>query len=237
MDTARVLLVVTSASRMGHSPALTGSWLEEVVAPYYVFLDARCTITIASPHGGNAPIDTTSLLPENATASTRRYDADLETQQKLNATVILSSIDFADYDAVFFAGGHGTMEDFPVNAHVARCVEHFYAIGKPVAAVCHGPACLVNATKPNGAPLIEGHAFTCFTTVEETAIGYETRVPFMLEKRLQEQGGLARGVGPFLPHVVVDTPLITGQNPASSIPVAEAVVHQLRHRLATPHAA
>lgn len=230
MQTSRVLFVVTSADRMGKSPELTGSWIEEVAAPYYAFLDAKYEVTVTSPLGGNAPIDPTSQREENATASTRRFEADVKAQAALAHTIKLSTVELAHYDAVYFPGGHGTMEDFPADASVKAAVEYFYQSGKPLATVCHGPACLVAAMKPTGEPVVKGHAFTCFTDEEEVTVGLDKQVPFLLESRLTSQGGTARRAKPFQPNVVVDHNLITGQNPASSIPAAEAVIHQLRTR-------
>lgn len=228
MQTPRILLVVTSANQVSGMPNLTGSWLEEVAAPYYTFLDARCEVTLVSPKGGVAPIDAQSLDDENQTASTRRFTADAKATAALNNTVKLGSLNPAEYDAVFFAGGHGTMEDFPTDDAIKAVVEHFYTNGKPLSAVCHGPACFVRAVKKNGDPLMKGHHFTCFTDVEETSVGLDKLVPFMLEARLKEQGGLAEVAAPFEAKVVVDYPLTTGQNPASAIPTVEAVIHQLR---------
>lgn len=228
MQTHRILFVVTSADRMGTSPAPTGSWLEEIAAPYYAFKDARCEITLASPKGGAAPIDPKSNEEENCTASTRRWQADTKAMAALANTTPLSAINPDPYDAIFFAGGHGTMEDFPTSANVKHLVETFYASGKPVSSVCHGPACLVNATKPNGEPLVRGHRFTCFTDEEETMVGLAGIVPFLLETRLSELGGTAVREKPFQRNVVADQHLISGQNPASAIPVAEAVIHHLR---------
>ncbi|MFZ4540464.1 MAG: type 1 glutamine amidotransferase domain-containing protein [Rickettsiales bacterium] len=228
MHTQRILFVVTSATRMGTAPDATGSWLEEIAAPYYAFTDARCEVTLASPKGGAAPIDPKSNTLEYQTASTRRFEADVKAQAALNTSTKLSEVKAQDYDAIFFAGGHGTMEDFPSDASVKSLIEAFYAARKPVSAVCHGPACLVNALKPNGEPMVKGHKFTCFTDAEETTVGMDKLVPFMLETRLADQGGFAVCELPFALNVVVDGQLITGQNPASAIPVAEAVINQLR---------
>ena len=230
MRTDRILFVLTSADRMGNEPAPTGSWLEEIAAPYYTFLDARYAVTIATPKGGKAPIDPVSLEEENVTASTRRFDADSNAQAALAHTSKLSALNPDDFHALYFVGGHGTMEDFPKDASVRVLVEKFYAAGKPVASVCHGPACLVSATKPNGEPLIAGHRFTCFTDAEETAVGLAANVPFLLESRLAQLGGTVHRNAPFVPNVVVDGCLMTGQNTASSIPLAEAVIHQLRQQ-------
>lgn len=232
MQTSRVLLVVTSSDRVGSALEPTGVWLEEIAAPYYTFLDARYDVTVASPKGGQAPLDPTSLKEENKTASTRRFEADIKAQRSLSATLKLSSIDPNGYDAVFFAGGHGTMDDFPTDPSVRAVVEMFYRAGKPVASVCHGPACLVNATARNGDPVVKGRRFTCFTDAEEKAIGADSYVPFLLESRLKSQGGTALSAKPFQANVVSDGNLVTGQNPASSIPVAEAVIYQLRQLMA-----
>ncbi len=232
MHTNRILLVVTSSDRVGKALEPTGVWLEEIAAPYYTFRDARCEVTIASPLGGNTPLDPTSLQAEHQTASTRRFEVDVKAQHALTHTLKLSAIKAGEYDAVFFAGGHGTMTDFPTDASVQATVESFYRAGKTVASVCHGPACLVNATNARGEPVVKGHRFTCFSDAEEKAIGADSYVPFLLEARLREQGGTAQVAEPFKSHVVADRQLVTGQNPASSIPVAECVIYQLRQKMA-----
>jgi putative intracellular protease/amidase len=232
MHTQRVLLVVTSADRVGKSAEPTGFWLEEVAGPYYAFIDAKCDVTIVSPLGGQPPIDPTSLQEEHATASTRRFEVDEKAQHKLKSSLKLSSLKLEGYDAVFFAGGHGTMNDFATDDSVKAAVEHFYRAGKPVASVCHGPACLVRATKRTGDPVVKGHRFSCFSDIEEKTIGADGYMPFLLESRLKEQGGTPQMVEAFQPQVVVDRQLITGQNPASSIPTAEAVIHALRQQVA-----
>lgn len=237
MRTHRILFVLTSANRVQGMSDKTGSWLEEVAAPYYTFRDARCEVTLASVNGGAAPMDSKSLEAENQRASSRRFLADAKAQQAIAATPALSSLSYEDYDALYFPGGHGTMEDFPTDATVKKVVEAFYAAGKPVASVCHGPACLVNACKPNGEPLIHGHHFTCFSNEEETLVGLADTVPFLLESRLVEQGGTAQVAKPFSAHMVADAPIFTGQNPASAIPLAEAVIYTLRCQQAVAAAA
>lgn len=232
MDLTRILMVLTSSDRMGKSPDPTGFWLEEFAAPYYVFTDTRSVVTVASPRGGKAPIDAKSLEQSAQSASTRRYEADIVAQAKLEHTLKLSSLHAAEYDALFFAGGHGTMDDFATDDSVKSMVEAFTQAGKPVAAVCHGPAALVRALKKNGDPLIKGRKFTCFTDKEETMIGLHTKVPFMLESTLVELGGKSENADAWASHVVIDGTLITGQNPASSIATAEAVIHQLRQKIA-----
>lgn len=232
MHTNRILLVVTSADTIGNAHEPTGVWLEEIAAPYYTFRDARCEVTIASPRGGATPLDPTSLKDEHQTASTRRFEVDIKAQHALAHTIKLSAVNLTEYDAVFFAGGHGTMTDFPTDASVQQVVENFYRSGRPVASVCHGPACLVNATNARGEPVVKGHRFTCFSDAEETAIGASSYVPFMLETRLRELGGTPQMAEPFKSHMVADRQLITGQNPASSIAVAECVIYQLRQKIA-----
>lgn len=230
MNQQRILLVLTSSDRMGGKPEPTGAWLEEVVAPYYAFLDAKYAIVVASPKGGAVPIDPASLQPENLTASTRRFEADLKAQKALTHSVKLASVALDDYAAIFFPGGHGTMEDLPTDASVRTAVEHFFSAGKPVASVCHGPAALVAATNARGEPLVKAHRFTCFSDEEETLVGLADKVPFLLQSKLMSLGGRASIAPAFSAHVVVDRNLITGQNPASSIPAAEAVIHALRAR-------
>lgn len=236
METSRVLLIVTSSDRMGTALEPTGFWLEEVAAPYYAFTDARCNVTIASPQGGEAPVDARSNDEENQTASTRRFACDVKAQHKLAHTMKLASINADAYDAVFFAGGHGTMNDFVHDPSVARVAAQALEAGKPTALVCHGPAALVNATGANGTPLVAGRTITCFTDEEEALVGLSAQVPFLLASRLGELGAQLQSGPAFQSHVVTDANLITGQNPASSIAVAEAVIHQLRAQ-AMQHAA
>ncbi len=232
MKTPRILLIVTSSSTMGTAPEPTGYWLEEVVAPYYALRDSRCEVTIASPLGGTPPCDPKSLAEDAQTASTRRYHADSKAQMALRNSICLRDINFAEFDAAFFAGGHGTMDDLPHDARVTQLVEQFLREGKPVASVCHGPACLVSAKNAKGESVVKGKRFTCFTNAEEDHIGVTPYVPFMLESRLQELGGTPQNKGLFEANVVIDGALITGQNPASSIGCAEAIIYQLRQNAA-----
>ncbi len=225
MHTSRILIVVTSSDHMGTALEPTGLWLEEVAAPYYAFADAKCEVTIASPKGGAAPIDPRSNAESSQTASTRRFEADVKAQHKLAHSIKLASVTLDDYDAVFFAGGHGTMDDFATDATVRAAAEHFFERGKTISAVCHGPAALAQLPAQ-----VKGRRLTCFTDAEETLVELNKRVPFLLESRLREQGATFSNAAAFTPHVVVDGNLITGQNPPSSIPVAEAVIHQLRSR-------
>lgn len=230
MHTQRILLVVTSSDRMGHAPEPTGLWLEEVAAPYYAFTDAKCEVTLASPKGGAAPIDPRSAREESQTASTRRFECDNKAQHALAHTIKLSSVTLEDYDAVFFAGGHGTMEDFATDESITATAEYFFRSGKPLSAVCHGPAALVNARNADGQPIVRGLRLTCFSDEEERLVDMAAWAPFLLESRLRELGGTLTNGLPFQPNVMADGNLITGQNPASSIPVAETVIHRIRQR-------
>lgn len=231
MRTQRILLVVTSSDRVGTAPEPTGLWLEEAAAPYYAFLDAKCDVTFASPKGGAAPLDPRSSEESSQTASTRRFAVDAKAQHALAHTMKLSALSLDDYDAVFFAGGHGTMDDFATDPSIAATVAHFWQSGKPLSAVCHGPAALVTSG------LVKGCRVTAFSNEEETLIGLQDHVPFLLESRLRELGATFSQAAPFQSHVVVDGTVVTGQNPASSIPVAEAVIHLVRTQAVPQQAA
>lgn len=222
-----ILLVVTSADTMGTSPNPTGYWLEEVAAPYYVFTDAGYSVTLASPKGGTPPCDAESKKPEHRSEASLRFDADSVAQEKLTHSLALAQANPEDYAAVFFAGGHGTMTDFPTDASVIRTVEAFYTAGKPVASVCHGPACLVGAKDSEGVPIIAGKYFTCFTNEEEKAAGADEYVPFLLQTTLESQGGFFHGGEMFATQTVADKLIITGQNPASGAATAQIVLKLL----------
>ncbi len=222
-----LLLVVTSAERMGTSPHPTGYWLEEVVAPYYVFTDSGYDVHIASPKGGAAPRDAESDKPEHRAEAAARFETDSVALSKLANTLRLAEVKPEDYAGVFFAGGHGTMTDFPSDPNVICLVEQFYAADKPVASVCHGPACLVGAKRKDGQPLIAGKYFTCFTNEEEKAAQADSYVPFLLQTTLESQGGFFNGGEMFASRAVVDGMLVTGQNPASGAATAQIVLKLL----------
>jgi putative intracellular protease/amidase len=230
MSNHRVLFLVTSHDQMGDTGQKTGFWLEEVATPYYSLLDAGCDITVASPKGGQAPIDPTSQQDDWQTGATRRFEGDAETKDIFANTVQLSSVKADDFDAVFVPGGHGPMWDYPGNPIVKSLLEGFHRQGKIIAAVCHGPACLVDLTGENGEPLVKGKTLTAFTDSEETAVGLQEVVPFMLETRLRELGANFVAAGDFTPQVHSDGLLITGQNPQSSEPAAAAVLAALNER-------
>ncbi len=225
---SHILLVLTSADTMGDFPRKTGYWVEEVAVPYFEFTRSGCLVSIASPNGGLPPRDAESEKPEYYSAECARFDADTAAREMLADTLPLAHADPQNYSAVFFAGGHGTMVDFPSHSAVIHSVEAFYTAGKPVASVCHGPACLVGARTPEGAPLIAGRKFTCFTDEEEAAAGGTAHVPFLLQSHLQGQGGIFNGGGLFSPCAVRDGLIITGQNPASAAKAAQLTLSAVK---------
>lgn len=232
-----ILMILTSHDELGDTGKKTGFWLEEFAAPYYVLKDAGHTITLASPAGGQPPLDPKSDAPENQTEATRRFAEDTEANAQLASTKPLSEIDPAMFDALFVPGGHGPMWDLAEDGRTRVIIETLLRNGKPVAAVCHGPAVLRHTTAEGGAPLVEGKKVTGFTNEEEEAVGLTEVVPFLLEDMLREAGGDYSKAEPFTPHVVVDGLLITGQNPPSSEPAAEALLEALaKSREAEPAA-
>jgi len=223
-----ILFVLTSHDRLGTTGEKTGFWLEEFAAPYYEFLDAGASITLSSPKGGQPPVDPKSALPENQTEATRRFEADATAQAQLAVTRKLVDLSATAFDAIFFPGGHGPMWDLVVDTTSIALIESFAKAGKPVAAVCHAPVALINARGPDGKYLICGKRVTGFSNEEEQAIGLASVVPFLLEDRIRERGGLYRRGPVWAPHVEVDGKLVTGQNPASSVPVARSLLDLLR---------
>jgi putative intracellular protease/amidase len=224
----KILIVLTSHDRLGDTGEPTGFWLEELAAPYYTLMDAGAEVTLCSPKGGQPPLDPKSDRPENQTEMTRRFRADAEAQARLAATSKLADVSAKDFDAVFYPGGHGPMWDLPDNAASIALIEAFAGAGKPVGAVCHGPAALVNVRGRDGEALIRGRRVTGFSNAEEDAVGLARVVPFLLEDRLRERGGLYRSAANWAPYVEVDGRLVTGQNPASSAPAATALLGLLR---------
>lgn len=224
----RVLIVLTSHDKLGETGAKTGFWYEEFAAPYYYLKDAGAAITLASPKGGLPPMDPKSNEPEAQTDATRRFDADADARRTLAHTRALSQLNPADFDAVFYPGGHGPIWDLSADTDSIALIESFVAANKPVASVCHGPAVLVNARNPAGKPVVAGRRVTGFSNSEETAVGLNDVVPFLLENKLSELGGHYEKADNWNAHVVVDGPLITGQNPASSEAVADALIHRLK---------
>ena len=219
-----VLMVLTSHHQLGNTGQKTGFWLEEFAAPYYVLKDAGAVLTLASPKGGQPPLDPKSELPDSQTESTRRFRADAAAQAQLASTKKLADVSADDFDAVFYPGGHGPMWDMPDNATSIALIEAFVKADKPVGAVCHAPVALVNVCGKDGEYLVKGKRVTGFTNAEETAVGLNAVVPFLLEDRLKERGGSYSKTASFSPYIQVDGKLVTGQNPASSVPAAEALL-------------
>lgn len=222
-----VLIVLTSHDRLGDTGKPTGFWLEEFAAPYYRLKDAGAVLTLASPKGGQPPLDPTSNEPGFQTDATRRFDGDPAAQAELADTVRLSEVDAGSFDAVFYPGGHGPLWDLANDESSVRLIERFIEQGKPVAAVCHAPAVLLNAKDVSGEPLPGGKRVTGFSNTEEAAVGLTEVVPFLVEDRLVELGGRYEKADDWTPFVIVDGLLITGQNPASSVGVADALLEAL----------
>ncbi len=222
-----VLIVLTSHDRLGDTGKPTGFWLEEFAAPYYRLKDAGAALTLASPKGGSPPLDPTSKEPGYQTDATRRFDADPAAQAELAQTLRLADVDAGGFDAVFYPGGHGPLWDLVDDPDSLRLIEGFVEQGKPVATVCHAPAVLLNAKDGRGAPLPAGKRITGFSNAEEAAVGLSDVVPFLLQNRLVELGGRYEQADAWTPFVVVDGLLITGQNPASSVGVADALLEAL----------
>jgi putative intracellular protease/amidase len=228
-----ILIVLTSHDQLGSTGRKTGFWLEEFAAPYYVFKDAGAELTLASPLGGQPPLDPMSDDAASQTDATRRFKADSAAQAALAATVKLRSLKATDFDAVFYPGGHGPLWDLAEDAASIALVDAMIAAGKPVAAVCHAPGVLRHARAPGGQPLVKGKNVTGFTNTEEAAAGLSEVVPFLVEDMLKEHGGQFSKAADWQPHVVVDGLLITGQNPASSEPAAQALLAKLRAKRST----
>lgn len=226
----KILMVLTSHDRLGDTGKKTGFWLEEFAAPYYVFKDAGADITLASPKGGQPPLDPKSDEPDAQTEATRRFREDPAAQQALANTVPLSGMQAGQFDAVFYPGGHGPVWDLAEDADSIRLIEAMAAAGKPVAAVCHAPGVLGRVKGPDGAPLVKGKRVTGFTNTEEEAVGLTQVVPFLVEDMLVKNGGQYSKAGDWEPYVLTDGLLVTGQNPASSEPGAHALLALLNKR-------
>jgi putative intracellular protease/amidase len=222
----KILMVLTSHDQLGNTGEKTGFWLEEFAAPYYVFKDAGVTLTLASPKGGQPPLDPKSDAPDFQTDATRRFQEDKGALNALATTLKLARVKAADYDAVFYPGGHGPMWDLAEDRDSVALIETLYAAGKPVAAVCHAPA-VFRHTQVQGQPLIKGKKVTGFTNSEEAAVGLTDVVPFLLEDMLKQKGGQYSKADDWQPYVVIDGNLITGQNPASSQATAKATLKHL----------
>ncbi|MEN3972300.1 type 1 glutamine amidotransferase domain-containing protein [Sphingomicrobium sp. XHP0235] len=223
----RILIVLTSHDELGDTGEKTGFWLEELAAPYYTLKDAGHSLTLASPKGGKPPLDPRSDNEDSQTDATRRFKDDPEAQMALDTTKQLADMRTDNFDAVFFPGGHGPLWDLAADADAKRIIETTLRSGKPVGLVCHAPAILKQVESEDGSPLVKNRKVTGFTNEEEEKVGLTKVVPFLLEDVLKEQGAHWSEGGVFEPHVVADGLLITGQNPPSSAPTAEALLKAL----------
>lgn len=224
----RILMIVTSHDKMGDTGHKTGIWLEELAAPYYRFRDAGAAITLASPKGGQPPLDPNSQAPDALTDATARFEKDEEAQKAFANTVTLDGLKADDFDAIFYPGGHGPLWDLATDAKSIALIEAFAAQNKPVAAVCHGPAALVHAKNADGKPLVAGKRVTSFTNDEEKAVGLENVVPLSIEDSFKKHGAIYERGDMWAPFAVVDGKLVTGQNPASSDLTADKVMELLK---------
>jgi putative intracellular protease/amidase len=222
----KILMVLTSHDQLGNTGRKTGFWLEEFAAPFFVFRDAGVQLTLASPKGGQPPVDPKSDLPENQTPAMARFKQDAAAQRALAQTVKLADVKAEDYDSIFYVGGHGPMWDLVDNPDSIALIESFYNSGKPVAAVCHSPAVFHKATY-EGAPLVKGKRVTGFTNGEEAAVQLTQVVPFLVEDELKRVGGRYEKAADWQSFALVDGRLITGQNPASSTAAAQALLKVL----------
>lgn len=224
----KILMVLTSHDQLGATGEKTGFWLEEFATPYYVFKDANAEITLASPKGGQPPLDPKSDEPDSQTEATKRFKQDGDAQAALANTVCLSEVSPTDYDAVFYPGGHGPLWDLSEDSDSIALIEAMYQSGKPVAAVCHAPGVFRHTKTSSGAPLVDGKAVTGFSNSEEDAVQLSEIVPFSVEDELKAKGGIYTSVQDWCPNAVTDGNLITGQNPASSDPVATALLSMIQ---------
>jgi len=224
----KILMVLTSHDQLGNTGKKTGFWLEEFAAPYFVFKDAGAQLTLASPKGGQPPLDPKSDEPDAQTEATERFGKDRTAQSVLASTVVLSSVKADDYDAIFYPGGHGPLWDLAEDKHSIALIEAFYKAGKPVATVCHAPGVLRHAKDADGQPLVKGKKVTGFTNSEEEAVQLTHVVPFLVEDELKAKGGIYSKGPDWASYVLTDGLLLTGQNPASSQAAAEALLARLK---------
>jgi putative intracellular protease/amidase len=222
-----VLMVLTSHDQLGNTGKKTGFWLEEFAAPYYTLKDAGANVTVVSPLGGQPPLDPKSDEPDAQTAATKRFKADAAAQATLASTGKLSEVNAADFDAVFYPGGHGPLWDLAEDKASIALIEAMVVAGKPVAAVCHAPGVLRHVRAADGTPLVRGKKVTGFANTEEEAVGLTKVVPFLVEDMLRENGGNYSKGADWQSYVLADGKLITGQNPASSEAGAKALLKLL----------
>ena len=223
----KILMVLTSHDKLGNTGRKTGFWLEELAAPYYVFKDAGAEIVLASPKGGQPPLDPKSNEPNFQTDLTRRFEADAAANAQLASTVRLDSVKQQDFDTVFYPGGHGPMWDLAEDQNSIELMESFLAAGKTFAVVCHSPGALRHVKTPDGKLFVDGKTVTGFTNSEEDAVELTKVVPFLVEDELMSLGATFSKVKNWGVHTVTDGQLITGQNPASSGPAAKVVLETL----------
>jgi putative intracellular protease/amidase len=223
----KILIVLTSHSQLGNTEGKTGFWIDEFATPYYVLADAEAQITIASPAGGQPPVDPKSEAEDAQSEATQRFFKDMEVIDKVAHSLKLSDIASQDYDAVFYPGGHGPLWDLATDEHSIKLIEDLHKAQKPIAFVCHAPAALVNVKAENGQPLVEGKKITAFSDTEEEAVGLTKVVPFLLEQQLIKLGGLYSRGEDWSSYTQQDGLLITGQNPGSSEAVAKLLLKTL----------
>ena len=225
-----VLMVITSHDTLGNSGKKSGYWFEEVAAPYYKFKDAGVELVLASPKGGEPPLDPRSAEESYQTADTRRFDQDAAAQAQMAATRRLDAVKQADFDAVFYPGGHGPLFDLAEDPHSIKLIEDFLAAGKPVALVCHAPGALRDVKNPDGSPLVQGRRLTGFSNSEEVSVDANLPqvIPFSLEDVLKAQGASYSKAENWAPYVVTDGLLLTGQNPDSAAPAAVELMALMR---------
>jgi putative intracellular protease/amidase len=223
----KILMVLTSHDTLGNTGRKTGFWLEELAAPYYAFRDAGAEVVLASPKGGQPPLDPKSNEPSFQTELTHRFEADAAAQAQLATTLRLADVTQAGFDTVFYPGGHGPLWDLAEDRHSIALIEAFIAAGKPVALVCHAPGVLRHVQDADGTPLVAGRNVTGFTNTEEEAVGLTDVVPFLVEDELKARGGVYSKGDDWAAYVVSDGLLITGQNPGSSAAAAHVLLDQL----------
>lgn len=223
----KLLMVLTSHDKLGDTGHKTGFWLEEFATPYYVFRDAGISVVLASPAGGQPPLDPVSDAPDAQTSDTERFRNDIAAQQALANTQRLDAVDPGEFDAVFYPGGHGPLWDLAEDPTSIQLIETLFANGKPVGTVCHAPGVLRHAKKPDGTPLVAGKRVTGFTNSEEEAVGLTNVVPFLVEDELKKLGGQFERTDDWGVYVLTDGHLVTGQNPASSAAAAEELLKLL----------
>jgi putative intracellular protease/amidase len=223
----KILMILTSHAEMENTDSKTGLWLGEFTEPYYEFIDKGYEVTLASPKGGEPPIDPLSKITENITASNRRFQDDQIAQNKFSNTLKLDEVNIAEFDGLFIPGGHGPIWDLATNETSGRIILDFFASNKPVAAVCHGPAALLKAAELQPG-LLKGKKVTGFTNTEEAMAFRSDNVPYKLETRLKELGAdFHAALVPYTAHIEKDGLLITGQNPSSATPTAQALIKAL----------